>query len=494
MGTNVDALIAALDREGALGRTLRMRPDGNPENTVQFSYFNASEDNIERVAKQYPSLRDPLACVVLGALPVEIPSERRAIPMLRAALGNAHATESEIHSFVLRAYSHASEDLAHSAIDVRRMIINTARQLIETAQDTPDAYHALLHLLENPPPAVVARPENQHAHRLHMATVVFRHPRSDPQTRLHLAHTMADAIDALADLYTAKPRVENSPEDATCLASSLGHIPETLPLLNRLIGFSTWDWNPHWSLAYLCAIARSPIVFTLQPPDGVWVATSLYPLLREPLDELFHQRAFSYSKLDAAISNRLREGGYDVYWQFVRNILESPNCSSSLLRNLITGYMRRFPRSVPRMARVAAQQIQMTNPDTVKKFAALVAGDTDDEHPELLKMLPPRAHEALTTALRAKYREIDPQNKALRNTVAERLLASVYHLLPSTIREMSESNESPSAVWNALQTALGEPDRVLRAEPGKRARFQRWLDNARYEDFIRRLCASPDEI
>jgi hypothetical protein len=215
-------------------------------------------------------------------------------------------------------------------------------------------------------------------------------------------------------------------------------------------------------------------------------------LLRETLDELFHQRAFTYSQLDAAITNRLREAGSDVYWQFVRNILESPDSSSYLLRNLITGYMRRFPRSVRKMARVAAQQ--MTHSDTIKKFAALVAGDTDAEHPVLLKMLPPRAHAALTTELRAKYREIDPHDKALRDNVAERLLVSVYDLLPSTVRGMSESNESPSAVWNALQSALGEPDRVLRAEPRNRARFQRWLDNARYKDLITRLCAPPDEV
>jgi len=493
MVTNVDALIGVLDSQGALGRTARMQPDGHQKYTVQFSYLGASPYIVEGVAKQYPGLRHTLACVVLGALPVERHSTT-PIDMVRAALGNAHATPSEIHSFVLRAYSHASEDIAHSPIDVRRMIINTAQQLIETAQDTPDAYHALWHLLENPPPAVVTRPEYRHAHRLHMATVVFRHPRTDPQTRLDLAHTMADAIDALADLYTAEPRVQNSPDDATGLATSLGHIPQMLPLLNRLIGFSHWDWNTEWSLAYLSAFARSPVVFTPRPADGVWVETALYPLLREPLDELFHQRAFTYSQLDAAISNRLREGGYDVYWQFVRNILESPDGSSSLLRNLITGYMRRFPRSVRKMARVAAQQIEITNPDTVKMFASLVAGDTDAEHPVLLKMLPPPAHDALTTELRAKYREIDPQNKALRDSVAERLLVSVYHLLPSTVRGMSESNESPSAVWNALQTALGQPDRVLRAEPRHRARFQRWLDNARYKDLITRLCAPPDEI
>jgi len=71
---------------------------------------------------------------------------------------------------------------------------------------------------------------------------------------------------------------------------------------------------------------------------------------------------------------------------------------------------------------------------------------------------------------------------------------SVYDLLPSTVRGMSESNESPSAVWNALQTALGQPDRVLRATPRHRARFQRWLDNARYKDLITRLCAPPDEV
>jgi hypothetical protein len=491
MRTNVDALIAALDSQGALGRTVRLRPDGHQENIVQFSYFGSSPYIVERVAKQYPRLRHTLACVVLGALPVQRHSTT-PIDMLRAALGNAHATQSEIHSFVLRAYSHASEDLAHSAIDVRRMIINTAQQLIDTAQDTPDAYHALWHLLENPPPAVVTRPEYQHAHRLHMATVVFRHPRSDPQTRLELAHTMADAIDALADLYTAEPRVENSPDDATGLANSLGHIPETLPLLNRLIGFSHWDWNTPWGLAYLCAVARSPVVFTPRPADGVWVGKSLYPLLRETLDELFHQRAFTYSQLDAAITNRLRETGSDVYWQFVRNILESPDSSSYLLRNLLTGYMRRFPRGVRFLARVAAQQ--MTHPDTIKKFGALVAGDTDAEHPVLLKMLPPRAHAALTTELRAKYREIDPQDKALRDNVAERLLVSVYDLLPSTVRGMSESNESPSAVWNALQAAFGRPDRVLRAKPEERARFQRWLDNARYKDLITRLCAPPDEV
>jgi len=127
-------------------------------------------------------------------------------------------------------------------------------------------------------------------------------------------------------------------------------------------------------------------------------------------------------------------------------------------------------------------------------FAALVAGDTDAEHPVLLKMLPPRAHEALITELRAKYREIDPHDKALRNSVAERLLVSVYHLLPSTVRGMSESNESLSAVWNALQTALGQPDRVLRAKPEHRARFQRWLDNARHKDIATRLCAPPDEV
>jgi hypothetical protein len=491
MVTNVDALIGVLDSQGALGRTVRVQPDGHRKNTVQFSYFGSSPDIVERVAKQYPGLRHTLACVVLGALPVQR-DFTTPIAMVRAALGNAHATQSEIHSFVLTAYSHASEDFAHSPVDVRRMIINTAQQLIDTVQDTPDAYHALWHLLENPPPAVLARPEYQHAHRLHMATVVFRHPRSDPQTRLNLAHTMADAIDALADLYTAAPRVENSPDDATGLASALGHIPETLPLLNRLIGFSQWDWNTYWSLAYLCAVARSPVVFTPRPADGVWVGKSLYPLLTEPLDELFHQRAFTYSQLDAAITNRLREGGSDVYWQFVRNILESPDCSSYLLRNLVTGYMRRFPRSVRSLARLAAQQT--THPDTVKKFAALVAGDTDDEHPVLLKMLPPRAHAALTTELRAKYREIDSQDKALRDNVAERLLVSVYDLLPSTVRGMSESNESPSAVWNALQSVLEQPDRVLRATPRNRARFQRWLDNARYKDLITRLCAPPDEV
>jgi hypothetical protein len=247
-----------------------------------------------------------------------------------------------------------------------------------------------------------------------------------------------------------------------------------------------------WALAYLAALTHGTILFTPQQSDSKWVSEALYPLLKDPLDELFHQRAFASQHVHAAITNRLQEAGPEVYWQFVKNILENENLSSFLLCDLVAGYMRRFPRSVRSLAKITAQQ--MTSDESVKKFATLVAGATDDEHPVLLKMLPPRAHAALTTALRAKYREIDSEDKALRNTVAERLLASVYHLLPSTVRAMCAGNESPSAVWNALQTALGQPDRVLRAKPENRARFQRWLDNARYKDLITRLCAPPDEV
>ena len=492
MRTNVDFLIDALDRERALVRTSRKRPDGRDETALQLSYSNEATNAIERTAGLYPELRDTLACIVLGALPVELRSPR-SLFLLRTVLGNAHAPASEVRSFVLRAYSGASEDLVDSGIDVRRLIINAADRLIDTSENpSRDVYQAVLRLLENPPPAVLARPEYQHAHRLHMATVAFVHPQADEQTRSQLLHKMADAIDALEAMYSAEPRVLNSPLDAAFFASHLWHRHDALPLLNRLIGFSVPHWNDMTALAYLAALMHGTLLFTPQQSDSQWVSKALYPLLKDPMDELFHQRAFAPERVYTTITNRLREGGYDVYWQFVKNILETENLSRYLLCDLVAGYMRRFPRSVRKMARVAAQQ--MTSDESVKKFAALVAGGTDFEHKAILKMLPPRGHEALTTALRAKYREISSRNRALRNTVAERLLASVYHLLPSTVRGMLESNESPSAVWNALQTALGQPDRVLRATPRHRARFQRWLDNARYKDLITRLCAPPDEI
>ena len=494
MRTNVDFLIDALDRERALVRTSRKRPDGRDETALQLSYSNEATNAIERTAGLYPELRDTLACIVLGALPVDLRSPR-AIFLLRTVLGNAHAPASEVRSFVLRAYSGASEDLVDSGIDVRRLIINAADRLIDTSENpSRDVYQAVLRLLENPPPAVLARPEYQHAHRLHMATVAFVHPQADEQTRSQLLHKMADAIDALEAMYSAEPRVLNSPLDATFFASHLWHRHDALPLLNRLIGFSEADlhWDSMWALAYLAALMHGTLLFTPQQSDSQWVSKALYPLLKDPMDELFHQRAFAPERVYTTITNRLREGGYDVYWQFVKNILETEDLSRYLLCDLVAGYMRRFPRSVRKMARVAAQQ--MTSDESVKKFATLVAGGTDFEHKAILKMLPPRAHEALTTELRAKYREIGSKNTALRNTVAERLLASVYHLLPLTVRAMCAGGESPSAVWNALQTALGQPDRVLRAKPEQRARFQRWLDNARHEDLITRLCAPPDEI
>jgi hypothetical protein len=424
---------------------------------------------------------------------VEIRSPRAEF-LLRIVLGNAHAPASEVRSFVLRAYSKASEDLVDNGIDVRQMIINAADQLIDKSQNpSRDVYSAVLRLLENPPPAVLAQPEYLHAHRLHMATVAFVHPQADGQTRSQLLHKMADAIDALEAMYTAEPRVENSPLDARFFAEHLWYRHDALPLLNRLIGFSSaLQWNDMWALAYLAALMHGTLLFMPQNPDSEWVSNALYPLLKDPLDELFHQRAFAPEQIYAAITNRLLEGGVNIYWQFVKNILETPNLSRYLLCDLVAGYMRRFPRSVRSLAKITAQQ--MTSDESIEKFAALVAGVTDSEHKVTLRMLPPRAHEALTAALRAKYREISSKNTALRNTVAERLLASVYHLLPSTVRAMCEGNESPSVVWNTLQSALGQPDRLLRAEPEERARFQRWLDNARYNDLITRLCAPPDEI
>jgi len=492
MRTNVDSLFDALDRERAFVRISRKRPDGRDETVLQFSQLNFSEETLRQMVRYFPGQRNTLACIVLGALLVEMRSPR-VISMLRTVLGNAYAPSSELHSFVLRAYSEASEDLVNNGIDVRRMIINAAQQLIETAQNTPDAYQAVLHLLENPPPAVLVRPEYLHAHRLHMATVAFVHPQADEQTRANLLLKMADAIDALEAMYSAEPRVENSPDDARFFAHHLWYRHDALPLLNHLIGFSSaQQWNNMWALAYLAALMHGTLLFTPQNPDSKWVSQALYPLLKDPLDELFHQRAFAPKHVHAAITNRLQEAGPEVYWQFVKNILETENLSRYLLCDLVAGYMRRFPRSVRSLARLAAQQ--MTSDESVKKFATLVAGVTDLEHKAILKMLPPRGHEALTAALRAKYREISSRNTTLRNTVAERLLASVYHLLPSTVRAMCAGNESPSAVWNALQSVLEQPDRVLRATPRNRARFQRWLDNARHEDLITRLCAPPDEV
>jgi hypothetical protein len=493
MRTNVGLLIDALDRERAFVRVSRRRPDGREETVVRFSQLNFSDDTLKRIVRYCPELRDTLACIVLGALPVEMRSPR-ATYLLRIVLGNAYAPSSEVHSLVLRAYSEAPEDLADNGIDVRRMIINTAQQLIETAQDTPEAYQAVLHLLENPPPAVLARPEYLHAHRLHMGTVAFVHPQADEQTRSQLLLKMADAIDALEAMYTAEPRVQNSPEDATFFAYYLWRRHNALPLLNRLIGFSKSDphWDSMWALAYLAALMHGTYLFAPQGSDSVWVAKALYPLLKDPLDELFRQRAFAPKQVYETITNRLREGGADIYWQFVRNILETPELSAYLLCDLVAGYMRRFPRSVPSLANITAQQ--MTSEASVKKFATLVAGRMDFEHKAILKMLPPRGHEALTAALRAKYREISSTNETLRNTVAERLLASVYHLLPSTVRGMCAGSESPSAVWDALQSVLGQPDRLLRTTPQERTRFQRWLDKARHEDLIKRLCAPPDEF
>jgi len=492
MRTNVDLLIDALDRERAFVRTSRKRPDGRDETDLLLSSSGEPAKAIERTAELYPELRDTLACIVLGALPVQMESPKPTF-LLRTILRNAHAPASEVCSFVLRAYSKASEDLVDSGIDVRRLIINAADRLIDTSENSPrGVYQAVLRLLENPPPAVLARPEDLHAHRLHMATVAFAHPQADEQTRSQLLHKMADAIDALEAMYSAEPRVLNSSPDATFFAWYLWRRHSTLPLLNRLIGFSSGPWNSMWALAYLAALTHGTILFTPQQSDSKWVSEALYPLLKDPLDELFHQRAFASKHVYETITNRLQEAGPEVYWQFVKNILENENLSSFLLCDLVAGYMRRFPRSVRSLAKITAQQ--MTSDKSVKKFAALVAGATDPEHEAILKMLPPRGHEALTAALRAKYREIDPHDKALRDSVAERLLASVYHLLPSTVRGMSESNESPSAVWNALQSALGEPDRVLRAAPRHRARFQRWLDNARHKDLITRLCAPPDEV
>jgi hypothetical protein len=494
MRTTVELLIDALDRERAFARISRKRPDGREETVLQFSSLNFSADTLERIVRYFPELRDMLACIVLGALPVEIRSPR-TIALLRTVLGNAHAPSSEVHSFVLRAYSGASEDLVGDGINrinIRQMIINAAEQLIETAQDTPDAYQAVLHLLENPPPAVLARPEYLHAHRLHMGTVAFVHPQADEQTRANLLLKMADAIDALDAMYSAEPRVQNSPDDATFFAHHLWYRYDALPLFNRLIGFSVPQWDDMWALAYLTALMGGKIPFTPQHSDSKWVSKALYPLLREPLDELFHQRAFAPKQVYEAITNRLREGGAEVYWQFVKNILETEELSGFLLCDLVAGYMRRFPRSVLSLAKITAQQ--MTSDESVKKFATLVAGATDSIHQMILKMLPPRGHEALTAALRAKYREISSKQTALRNTVAERLLASVYHLLPSTVRAMCEGSESPSAVWNALQSVLVQPDRLLRTTPEKRARFQRWLDNARYEDLITRLCNPPDSF
>jgi len=491
MRTNVDLLIDALDRERAFVRISRKRPDGRDETVLQFSQLNFSEDTLKRIVKYYPEQRDTLACIVLGALPVELRSPR-TILLLRTVLGNAYAPSSEVHSFVLRAYSEASEDLVDNGIDVRRLIINAAQELIETAQDTPDAYQAVLHLLENPPPAVLARPEYLHAHRLHMGTVAFVHPQADEQTRSELLHKMADAIDALEAMYRAEPRVQNSPDDASFFAHHLWRRHNALPLLNRLIGFSVPQRNDMTALAYLAALMHGTLLFTPQASDSKWVSEALYPLLKDPLDELFHQRAFAPKDVYAAITNRLQEAGPEVYWQFVKNILETEDLSRYLLCDLVAAYMRRFPRSVRSLAKITAQQ--MTSDESVKKFAALIAGATDFEHKAILKMLPPRGHEALTTALRAKYREISSRDTALRNTVAERLLASVYHLLPLTVRAMCAGSESPSAVWNALQTVLGQPDRVLRATPRNRARFQRWLDKARHEDLIARLCAPPDEF
>ncbi len=496
MRTNVGLLIDALDRERALVRTSRKRPDGREETVVRLSQLNFSDDTLKRIVRYYPGLRDTLACIVLGALPVDMRSPR-ATYLLRIVLGDAYAPSSEVHSLVLRAYSEAPEDLADNGIDVRQMIINAAQQLIDTAQDTPDAYQAVLRLLENPPPAVLARPEYLHAHRLHMATVAFVHPQADEQTRSQLLHKMADAIDALEAMYSAEPRVENNPDDTTFFAWHLWRRHDALPLLNRLIGFSAQHWNDMWALAYLAALMHGTLLFMpgtsdLGTSDSVWVSKALYPLLKDPLDELFRQRAFAPKPVYAAITDRLREGGVDVYWQFVKNILETPELSMYLLCDLVAGYMRRFPKSVRSLAKIAAQQ--MASDESVKKFAALVAGVTDFEHKAILKMLPPRGHEALTAALRAKYREISSRNKTLRNTVAERLLASVYHLLPSTVRAMCAGSETPSAVWDALQSVLGQPDRLLRTTPQERARFQRWLDKARHEDLITRLCSPPDQF